>query len=180
MANRKNATGGPWRRVQWEVLREIPSQARCLVGFRVLLVLLVQFVNDIGNDITWNIKLFADDNLLYRLVHNSDDAISLQSDLNKLVEWAKLWQIAFNPRKCYVLRICRTTCPFIHPYAMLGHTLQAVDHYHYLGVSLSEDLNWKPHISWTLQTKPIQHLALSRGTCIIAHRRLKIKPTNRQ
>ena len=29
---------------------------------------------------------------------------------------------------------------------MLGHTLQAVDHYPYLGVSLSEDLNWKPHI----------------------------------
>ena len=35
------------------------------------------FVNDIGNDITWNIKLFADDTLLYGLVHNSDDAISL-------------------------------------------------------------------------------------------------------
>ena len=29
---------------------------------------------------------------------------------------------------------------------MLGHTLQAVDHYPYLAVSLSEDLNWKPHI----------------------------------
>ena len=60
------------------------------------------FVNDIGYDITSNIKLFADDTLLYGLVHNSDDAISLQSDLDKLVEWAKLWQIAFNPRKCYV------------------------------------------------------------------------------
>ena len=33
-----------------------------------------------------------------------------------------------------------------HQYAMLDHTLQAVDHYPYLGVSLSEDLNWKPHI----------------------------------
>ena len=41
------------------------------------------FVDDIGNDITWNIKLFADDTLLYGLVHNSDDAISLQSDLDK-------------------------------------------------------------------------------------------------
>ena len=105
------------------------------------------FVNDIGNDITSNIKLFADDTLLYGLVHNSDDAISLQSDLDKLVEWAKLWQMAFNPSKCYVLRVCRTKCPFIHPYTMLGHTLQAVDHYPYLGVSLSEDLNWKPRSS---------------------------------
>ena len=29
---------------------------------------------------------------------------------------------------------------------MLGHTLQAVDHYPYLSVSLSENLNWKQHI----------------------------------
>ena len=32
------------------------------------------------------------------------------------------------------------------PYTMLGLTLQAVDHYPYLGVSLSENLNWKQHI----------------------------------
>ena len=85
---------------------------------------LLLFCNDIGNDIISNIKLFADDTLLYGLVHNSDDAIILQSDLDKLVEWAKLWQMAFNPSKCYVLRVCRTKCPFIHPYTMLSHTLQ--------------------------------------------------------
>ena len=104
------------------------------------------FVNDIGNDITSNIKLFADDTLLYGLVHNSDDVISLQSDQDKLVDWAKLWQLAFYPSKCYVLCVCRTKCPFIRPYTMLGHTLQAVDHYPYLRVSLSENLNWKQHI----------------------------------
>ena len=65
-------------------------------------------------DITSNIKVFADDTLSYGLVQNSDDAISLQSDLDKLVEWAKLWQMAFNPSKCYVLLACRTKCPFIH------------------------------------------------------------------
>ena len=62
------------------------------------------FVNDIGNDITSNIKLFADDTLLF----------NLQSDLDKLVEWAKLWQMAVNPSKCYVLRVCRTKCPLIY------------------------------------------------------------------
>ena len=72
------------------------------------------FVNDIGNDITSNIKLFADDTLLYGPVHNSNDAITLQSDLDKLVEWAKLWRMAFNPSKCYALRVCRTKCPLIY------------------------------------------------------------------
>ena len=104
------------------------------------------FVNDTGNDITSNTKLFADDTLLHGLVHNSDDAIRLQSDLDKLVEWAKLRQMAFNPSKCYVLRVFRTKYPFIHAYTTLGHTLQAVDHYPYLGVSLSDYLNWKPRI----------------------------------
>ena len=54
--------------------------------------------------------------------------------------------MAFNLSTCYILRVCRTRYPFIHPYNMLGHTLQAVDHCLYLGVSLSEDLNWKPHV----------------------------------
>ena len=54
------------------------------------------FVNDIGNDITSNNKLFAGDNLLYGLVHNSDEAINPQSDLDKLVERAKMWQMAFS------------------------------------------------------------------------------------
>ena len=141
MANRKNSMS--WslkastvRTLAWDLeSRKEPCWVPCLL-----------IVNDISNDITSNIKLFADDSLLYGLVHNSDDAISLQSDLDKLVEWAKLWQMAFNPSKCYVLRVFRTKYPFIHPYTTLDHTLQAVDHYPYLGVSLLEDLNWKPHI----------------------------------
>ena len=48
------------------------------------------------NDITSKIKWFVDDTLLYGLVHNSDDAISLLSDLDKLVDWAKMWQMAFK------------------------------------------------------------------------------------
>ena len=72
------------------------------------------FVNETGNDVTSNTKLFADDTLLPGLLHNPDDAIRLHSDPDKLVEWAKLWQMAFNPSKCYVLRVCRTKCPLIY------------------------------------------------------------------
>ena len=79
-------------------MREIQSPARNRVGSQVALL----FVNDTGNDITSNTKLFADDTLLHGLVHNSDDEIRLQSDPDKLVERAKLWQMAFNPSKCHV------------------------------------------------------------------------------
>ena len=34
----------------------------------------------------------------------------------------------------------------IHHYTMLGQTLKAVDHQPYLGITISETLNWKTHI----------------------------------
>ena len=77
------------RRTQQVVLEGDYSEKSC-VKSRVLQgtvlghLYFLLFVNDIGNDITSKIKLFADDTLLYDLVHNSDDAISLQSDLDKL------------------------------------------------------------------------------------------------
>ena len=134
------------------------------------------FVNDIAS----KIKSFADDTLLYGVVHNSDDAISLLSDLYKLVQWAKLWQIAFKHSEFYVLPVCRTKCPFIHPNTMPGHTptgcrpLPLPRRFSVRGPTHGS------HTSWTLQTKPIRHLALSRRTCIIAHRRLRIRPTRDQ
>ena len=115
--------------------------------------------------------------LLYGLVHNSDDAISLQSDLNKLAEWAKLWQVAFNPSKCHLQRVCRTKCPFIHSNTRLDHTLQVVDHYPYLGVSLSEDLNWKPHIL-SITNKANSTLGFVKRNLHHSQGRLKIRPTN--
>jgi hypothetical protein len=43
------------------------------------------YINDMGNDISSNLKRFADDSLMYGLVHNVNDALLLQQDLNKLV-----------------------------------------------------------------------------------------------
>ena len=92
-----------------------PSGTR--VGLLVLLVIRDRYRSDI--------KLFADDAMLSGLVHNFDDLISLQCDLDKVFEWAKLWQMVFGPSKCYVLRVYRSMNPLIHPYTMLGQTLQS-------------------------------------------------------
>ena len=109
-------------------------------------------------------------------VHKFDDAVRLQSDLDKLVKWAKLWQMAFNPSKCCDLRVCRTKCSFIHPYTMIDHTLQ--DHYPYLGVSLSENLNWKPHIL-NITNKANSTLVFVKRNLHHCPQKVKIRPTNR-
>ena len=66
------------------------------------------YINDMGNDIASNLKLFADDTLMYGLVFDVSDAMIPQQDLDRLVSWGRCWQMDFNPSKCYVLRICRT------------------------------------------------------------------------
>ena len=104
------------------------------------------YINDIGNNISSNLKLFADDTLLYGLIHNANDALHLERDLDSLVTWAQEWQMNFNPSKCYVLRIYRIKNPIIHQYTMLGQTLRAVDHQPYLDITISETLNWETHV----------------------------------
>ena len=56
------------------------------------------YVNDMGSKISSNLKLLADDMLLYAVIHNQTDALSLQSDLDKLVAWSQIWQMNFHPQ----------------------------------------------------------------------------------
>ena len=43
------------------------------------------YINDIGNDITSKIRLFADDSLLYLAISTKDDCKRLQQDLDRMV-----------------------------------------------------------------------------------------------
>ena len=47
------------------------------------------YINDIGNDITSKIRLFADDSLLYLAISTKDDCKRLQQDLDRMVNWTK-------------------------------------------------------------------------------------------
>jgi hypothetical protein len=55
--------------------------------------------------------------------------------------------MTFYPAKCFILRVTKKRKPVIYNYKMMGHQLETVHHYPYLGVELSEDMNWDPHIS---------------------------------
>ena len=57
------------------------------------------YINDIADIITSNIRLFADDCVLYRTINSTSDNITLQEDLNKLVHWSNIWQMDFNVKK---------------------------------------------------------------------------------
>lgn len=106
------------------------------------------YINDMGSDLstTTSLKLFADDSLLFMSVENQQDALTLQDDLDKLVSWANTWQMKFHPSKCYVLSIHRRKSPITHKYTMLGEELKSVTHIPYLGIEITNNLNWTTHI----------------------------------
>ena len=52
-------------------------------------LLLLCFVNDIPDCVSSNIRLYADDILLYRTINVMDDCVKLQDDLNALQQWEK-------------------------------------------------------------------------------------------
>ena len=121
--------------------------------------------------VTLNIKLFADDSLLYHRISSEEDSVRLlQEDLNKLQEWEKTWLMCFHSEKCEVLRIPNKTKPIISDYHIHGHKLSlAINHIpkskqqnarqvaaatgerlhntaKYRGVNINSKLSWNHHV----------------------------------
>ena len=71
--------------------------------FRPLLFLI--YNNDLSDDLTTNVKLFADATSFFSIVHNMNmTTINLNNDVNKIRNWSIQWRVNFNPdqlRKLY-------------------------------------------------------------------------------
>ena len=57
------------------------------------------------------------------------------------------YHLPFNSDKCEVLRITRKRNPVIFPYKLHKKELNVTNAAKYLGVTISKDLNWTPHIN---------------------------------
>ena len=101
-------------------------------------------INDLPDAVKSTVRLFADDCLLYRPIKSIKDHLTLQKDLQQLEDWAKTWGMRFNAKKCYIMSINSKSSHF---YELDKHILQQVPENPYLGVTISEDLKWSPHIN---------------------------------
>ena len=104
-------------------------------------------INDLPNRVKSKVRLFADDCLLYREIDSELDHIALQDDLTSLQKWADMWGMQFNPTKCYVMKVGRRRSLSSWIYTLCDHPLEQVAKNPYLGLLLSEDLKWAPHIN---------------------------------
>ena len=109
-------------------------------------LLFLLYINDIASSISSVPRLFADDCLLYRVIHSEDDQQILQDNLTRMVEWSTKWQMLFNADKCHAMTITRKRNPPKFDYSIKGTTLLDIKHHPYLGVELDHQLSWKNHI----------------------------------
>ena len=133
-------------------------------------LLFLAYINDMPDCVTSQIKLFADDSLLYARISGEEDAVRLQEDLNRLTEWEETWMMHFHPAKCETLRITNKVKPINYDYYIHNHKLSlAIDHIpkskqekarqratnhgerihntaKHLGININSKLSWNHHV----------------------------------
>ena len=111
-------------------------------------MLFLLYINDITEDISSSIRLFADDCLVYKEITSPEDSKTLQEDLDKLVHWGNTWLMSFNVKKCHVMRLTsarKHITPF--DYFMNGEQVHLTQETPYLGVIITSKLSWNEHIN---------------------------------
>ena len=126
-------------------------------------LLFLIYINDISNDLSNGVFLFADDSSLFCPIINGSAAAAvhkINSDLDKINHWARQWLVTINAKKTFAMLFSRKTNPTqIPPLILNGTILEFVDKHKHLGIMLSTNLTWTDHID-TLINKCNKLLAL--------------------
>ena len=79
---------------KWSNISAGVSQESILGPFHFLI-----YINDLSNNLSPNLKLFADDTSLFSVVHDmKQSGINLNDALEKITNWAFQWKMSFNPK----------------------------------------------------------------------------------
>ena len=123
-------------------------------------LLFLLYINDLQDNLSTSVRLFGDDCILYTPIRTQNDSSLLQNVLHKLQKWQDTWLMKFNHDKCYTMTLATRT-PTSHMYTFCGQTLTSVDSHSYLGIHLSNTLNWTTRTK-AASTKAQQTLGVIR------------------
>jgi len=76
-------------------------------------VLFLIYINNIVASIKSEIRLFADDILIYKTITAPNDHNILQTDLDPLLQWASDWLVEFNIKYCNLQHVFLKVVSFI-------------------------------------------------------------------
>ena len=113
-------------------------------------LMFICYINDVASVVSpgSDISLFADDIALYRIIRSSSDYLELQTDIDSITTCIESKYLKFNASKCkYMLVSRRRLSPSTPtPLNINGCVLTKVTSYKYLGVTITSNLSWSPHI----------------------------------
>jgi len=107
------------------------------------------FVNDLPDEVSSLIYMFADDTKLYKGISTNTDRQQLQSDIDKLVMWSTRWRLLFNLDKCKVMTLGHPSDVFDYTMTQYDGKLINVQRTHLerdLGIMIDSELNFSEHI----------------------------------
>ena len=108
--------------------------------------LFLLYVNDIVDNISCNIRLFADDTSVFTVIENADSVKFLNEDIYKICKWSEQWCIILNHLKTSSMTFTRKRNSNL-PNVLMNDTILTDDKYHtHLGLTLSSDATWDEHI----------------------------------
>jgi hypothetical protein len=108
-------------------------------------LLFVIFINDLCERLNNTGKLFADDTKVISMIKSQEDNLNLQNDINELNKWSNEWLIKFNEKKCKVMHFGKNNPN--HEYKINEYILEKTQSEKDLGITITNDLNWKSHIN---------------------------------
>ena len=76
-------------------------------------LLFILYLNDLPEGISSQVRLLADDCILYREIQTQEDSHKLQNDIDILCNWESRWQMRFNVAKCYAMHMTHKRKPLL-------------------------------------------------------------------
>ena len=123
-------------------------------------LLFVCYVNDMPENLTSMAYMYADYTKVYRNNRTHIDREVLQSDLRRLEDWSRKWQLRCNAGKCKVLHIGRQNLQYEY-YMDRGTKIGVTTNKRDLGVQIHPDLKFNQHVE-TVTSKANRMLGMIR------------------
>jgi len=114
-------------------------------------LLFLVYVNVIWRNIDSNIRLFADNCIIYRKITNKNDIEKLQKDMDTLGEWAAENGLKIHPSKSKANRFMRAWVKNPLGYSLGDQKFPEASSCKYLEIILQSDLNWVGQVNYKVQ-----------------------------
>lgn len=111
-------------------------------------LLFLLYVNDIVDVVKPNvqIRLYADDCVLFKEVTRDSDQYDLNDSLARIFLWCTHWEMTLNVERSVFLPISRKKTTLYYNYMLGSSPLKEVTNYKYLGVTICNNLSWNLHV----------------------------------